>query len=68
MKKQLGLNTKVKTETPSLHKFGVAPLFVFVENKPAEGDGSWPIDEPAFLLPHAFFLPGQCLFGVVVTV
>jgi len=37
VKKQLGLNTKVKTETPRLHKFSVA--FLFVMNKPAEENG-----------------------------
>lgn len=35
VKSQLGLNTKVTTETPRLHKFGVDPLFVFVVNKAA---------------------------------
>jgi len=39
VKKHLDLNTKVKTETQRLHKFGVTPLFVFVLNEPAEWNG-----------------------------
>jgi len=26
---------------------------------------SWPINEPGFLLPHAFYLAGQCSFWVI---
>ena len=38
VKKQLGFeHQSKKTETPRLHTFGVAPLFVFAVNKPAEG-------------------------------
>ena len=63
VKKQLGLNTKVKTERR--HKFGVAPLFVFVANKPAEREG-FPFLVLANRRAMLFLLPGQCSFRAVV--